>query len=391
MKSLHRSLLAAVLTLPALLIIGTTQAAPVFGPGNSLNEMEFGNVEVQLRLATDCTAVGGCLATGDSVGAGVTPALPAQLANYRYVDPSITNNVNDRSANPSGVGDLFLGIFTIREISNNVTGATWAQSLQPDLDQFTGYFLQEVDVVNFVSLATPDPFDIANTALDHIELVVPSVADPFGILGTDIAGGVSGGTGEMFAIFRDMDPMDADTQFTNIGPMATDISNATDGTLWATLGPGVGLCDELNCTSGYAYTHADITLTLATFEGRGLIGVNNQFLGPAYNAGNLAPINDPQENESVAAGGGGGFATPPLPNGACIGVPGTFRCTEYILTSEIDQFTSGFPAGGTSPWVFQSADPVRIFRVPEPGSVALIGLGLLGLAGVSRRRRKLRR
>ncbi len=343
----HLALTAVLAALGILIsaLPNLVQAEPAFGPPGSLNELEFGNFENQYRSDANCQLYGNCL------GGGVNaPGQPP--AGYQTVNPAVPNNVQR--------GDLFIGIFQVREISNNVTGATWSQSLQPDLDQLTGYFVQEVIDVG----APPDFFDSAQTQFDHIELGVASVPDPFDVVNT--------AAGEMFAIFRDDSSMgDADTPFSNTGPILGNIATATDGTLFATLGPGVGGCDELNCTAGYTYNHADLSQVLFQVQSRALSGLNNQILGPAYNAGNLAPINDNQENESTLPGGGGGFATPPLPNGQCASIglddplgPVPFRCNDYILTSEVELFTAGFAASGTSPWVFASNDPVRIY-IPE--------------------------
>jgi hypothetical protein len=356
--------------LPLVAFAGVAAAAPVFGPTNVLQSMEFGNFENNYRSDASCSAnPGTCLPNGTVIPAGTlfpfSPSFTISGAptGYQLVNPTIPNNVL--------VGDLFIGIFEIGRIYNGATGTTWNNDnvAAGGIDTLTGYFVQQVTAV---STPPVDPFDAGQTLLNHISLGV--AADPFGILQA----------GEMFRIYRDATAQgDPGTVFSATGPIGTNIASATDGTLWAALGPAVGLCDEPSCTTGYAYTHADLSLVLNSFDGRGFIGLNNLLLGPAYNAGDLQPINDNQENESILPGGGGGFATPPA-TGICVGFPGTFLCNDYILTSELEINSDGQFAGGSSPWQFASNDPVRLF-IPEPGTLMLLGAAMVAL-GMRRRR-----
>jgi len=331
---LKKTLLAAAMALPAL-PMSAAQAAPTFT--NGLNDIYVTNAESAFRTDAQCAAVGGCL------GAGTGPA------GFQTVDPSVPNNVR--------VGDVFAGVFNVQNITNDGTGVTsWFQN---NNDQLSGYFAQQVSAVY-----APDPYPGgAGAPLEHVALTNPTV-DPFGILGA----------GEMYRLYA---AGAGQTPFTKVGSFASTIAAATDGTLWATLGVAPGIPTPGTAPASYAYTHTDPSLTLQAINSISYQGLNIVNTGAAFNLGNIHRINDVNENEVGGVG--------PAPStGTCTSSAST-TCTDFIGTVKVT-FNTGFLTG-QSPWTFDSNDPFQVY-VPEPATVALMGLGLFGMAGVRRRAKK---
>lgn len=165
----------------------------------------------------------------------------------------------------------------------------------------------------------------------HIILGAAS-ADPNGVLtGTELAADVVMKTWT-----------DSSTAFESNGTVVDDISKATDGNPWLTLTIG----------GGYWWTDGPATPPPpGQFVGTSWIGLN---IYANYTGAAFLPINDP--NESL-----------------------------YDL--DVDLYAKSLIFSQSGDWAFQSNDPAVVVP-PEPTSLLLLGMGMIGLAGVGIRRKK---
>jgi|GEM_PF-2073998 len=356
-KRIKQNLLGVAI---GLSLSGFASAGPQWSDG--LNNIEFNNFENIYRLADDCIT-GACLASDPTNDpAGYLRVAPTGGAHPSYPNGNLQ------------AGDIFTGIFQVRSIEDALSGANWA--FIPGSDEFTGYFAQQVQSITFSESGD----------VDHVQLGVSTV-DPFGVL--DVA------AGEMFGFWSDDGA--GVTDFSSGGSTATDIANATDGEFWAAFGLSAALAisgsdDPLDpsVTDGYIYSHVDLANDLENFgDQTGFGGMNLVTVGGAYNASFLRGINDFSENEQS------GSATSPL-LGTCTATSadpilcnqlvGNFQLEANQASSVLLGLADNTP--GSSPWIFASQDPLQLYSVPEPAGLALFGLGLIGMAGLRRRKLK---
>ena len=67
---------------------------------------------------------------------------------------------------------------------------------------------------------------------------------------------------------------------------------------------------------------------------------------------------------------------------------GTFADIKFTATTSPTGLDSTDYVSGATPWLALDTSDVRGRALPEPGSMALVGLGLLSLAGLRRRKQQ---
>lgn len=175
-----------------------------------------------------------------------------------------------------------------------------------------------------------------------------------GVLGVDTIG-FSGGVVEIRS--------DSTPDFSAAGTIAQGIASASDGNLFLSL--------TGSPTGGFGGLGGAITLT-STGTRNGDAGAPFSFANNITGAGNLDVVGGAAASYFDTNTFGCSAAAPaPCPDDA----DKTFSSSGQIPVNP-----------GLSAWAFRGTGEVQDFAIPEPGTLALLGLGLAAIGGIARRR-----
>jgi hypothetical protein len=298
------------------------------------------------------------------VTAQAIPFVPGDYNGLFFTNDEVwIDRDNDQQGVNGGntvtAGDVFWGTLKLNQISgptNNIGQGgpqIWGPGANPD--EITGYFAAEVAAVVNVPVFGPR----------IIFKPLAAVADPNGIISAaEIADGV------VIKIYEDNSGGFGNYNATTQGSAVT---TATDGSLLWTL----SMYDNATAPSGIAINksaNAGYWFSNANPDPASLINTN--VLGDSF-----AGVNVVANNSSISK-----FGLVTDPNVSPTVFNHFWFNAELIVNSAA--LINGFTLGRDQPMHFFSNDPGVYFPIPEPGTLALFGLGLAGAFGVVRRRRR---
>lgn len=276
--------------------------------------------------------------------------------------PMETNDGLVYVAKPIGAlpaaGDILAGIINANDLTvNGVTTSFDTATLQ-----LSGIFWQEIS-----SLTVEGP-DIDGAGPDtgtfHLTLSLPSLASGTTLFcnasQTDcFQTGLS--STDMIAFY--LQTGGGTTAFESNGTMADDVTKATDGGLYFTMGPGVSAVDV---GPGVTYSH-----------------VNFNFVSPLFPVQTFGGLNVLTNNTGL------GFAG--IPGSALLFDPDGLVGTNHVLFKSAivpNPNRLAPPIGVDSPWLFRSDDPAFLLptTIPEVSSLWMLGMGLGGFGIFGRRK-----
>lgn len=299
-----------------------------------------------MKFAKSLIAIAATAAFGMSMTASAMPTIVGGEENEIFFQAY--ENWLDKDKNGFlSVGDQFYGVVSSQNIQVGGLDVWNADNVAPTIDSFSGYFLHEIkaltDTGTDIPAICPGPV-LCSFDQYVVTLGASTTGDPFGIFsGAELAAGA------LMKLYGDNG-----TAFEANGTPLDDITKATDGTLWGTLG--------VSDSSYYWYA-------VTTNDINGAAGILNQigvtFAGLDFitnNTGKLfETVNDPSEN--------------------------TYNTDVFLYANAELVDIRGPSNNNDATWRFQVNDPAVIKPIPEPTTLALLGLGMAGL-GLSLRRRK---
>jgi len=238
-------------------------------------------------------------------------------------------------------GDIFIGTLKVQEIVGD--SSSWFQAAD---DQLTGIFALEITNITENITGLPGDFSVI------LDLGVASATSFTTLENEAFSTGLSG-TEVMTFYTHDSVAWEDD------GSIKQDFEAQISSDEWMSLGIETG-------TDDYAFTYI-------TPQGTGV----DDFIGKSYLGLSVLDFYDPSMVFLDIVDPEVGLTVDFYANSELEGHD------DFIEAYDLDTSTDGY-----SPWVFESNDPAYVDVVPEPGTLLLVGTGLLGFSALARRKRR---